>query len=318
MQASVPGFQMAATEPPLGEAGVQIHTTIDLVPRAVVGATITSTCKNVDRVVEWLDYMYSPEGQMLLNMGIEGTHYTMVDGEPIFTDYVLNNPDGLSPKEAVGTFTIAQGTMPSVLCLSEVNQLDDASVVEAKETCIIPFLETSNQYVIPGTLSFSSEQDAERRAAMADIETYVDEKATQPGAGLHPGPQLSVGERGGGGGGHAGAGAGGRPGHRPVQRRHPRQHRHTDQHQTSPGARGSGHHPGGLLPRIRRRGLRPGRLGRAVPLRQRHRRQCGHIHRGGPAGDLHLCHSQQLLFLHQRVRVYQLLASNPQLHTTAV
>ena len=99
----------------------------------------------------------------------------MVDGEPIFTDYVLNNPDGLSPKEAVGTFTIAQGTMPSVLCLSEVNQLDDASVVEAKENCIIPFLETSNQYVIPGTLSFSSEQDAERRAAMADIETYVDE-----------------------------------------------------------------------------------------------------------------------------------------------
>lgn len=65
--------------------------------------------------------------------------------------------------------------MPSVLCLSEVNQLDDASVVEAKENCIIPFLETSNQYVIPGTLSFSSEQDAERRAAMADIETYVDE-----------------------------------------------------------------------------------------------------------------------------------------------
>ena len=29
--------------------------------------------------------------------------------------------------------------------------------------------------MIPGTLSFSSEKDAERRAAMADIETYVDE-----------------------------------------------------------------------------------------------------------------------------------------------
>ncbi|MFQ9681559.1 MAG: hypothetical protein ACLRZH_17000 [Ruthenibacterium lactatiformans] len=87
-----------------------------------MGATITSTCKNVDRVVEWLDYMYSAEGQMLLNMGIEGTHYTMQDGEPIFTDYILNNPDGLSPKQAVGTFTIAQGTMPSVLCFSETSQ----------------------------------------------------------------------------------------------------------------------------------------------------------------------------------------------------
>ena len=40
-------------------------------------------------------------------MGIEGTHYTMQDGEPIFTDYILNNPDGLSPKQAVGTFTLS-------------------------------------------------------------------------------------------------------------------------------------------------------------------------------------------------------------------
>ena len=172
MAESVPGFHVAATEPPKGEAGVQIHTNIDLVPRAVVGATITSTCKNVDRVVEWLDYMYSAEGQMLLNMGIEGTHYTMQDGEPIFTDYILNNPDGLSPKQAVGTFTIAQ--------------LDDAAVLEAKENCIIPFLEESNKYVIPGTLSFSSEKDAERRAAMADIETYVDEMVMKFITGREP------------------------------------------------------------------------------------------------------------------------------------
>ena len=151
-----------------------------------MGATITSTCKNVDRVVEWLDYMYSAEGQMLLNMGIEGTHYTMQDGEPIFTDYILNNPDGLSPKQAVGTFTIAQGTMPSVLCFSETSQLDDAAVLEAKENCIIPFLEESNKYVIPGTLSFSSEKDAERRAAMADIETYVDEMVMKFITGREP------------------------------------------------------------------------------------------------------------------------------------
>ncbi len=176
MPASVPDFHVAATEPPKGEAGVQIHSNIDLVPRAVVGATITASCKNVDRVVEWLDYMYSPEGQLLVNMGIEGTHYTMQNGEPVFTDYVMNNPDGLSPKQAVGTFTIAQGTgMPSVLCFCETSQLDDDAVLEAKENCIIPFLETSNQYVIPGTISFPSEADAERRAAMADIETYVDE-----------------------------------------------------------------------------------------------------------------------------------------------
>lgn len=175
MPASVPDFHCAATVPPKGPNGHQIHSNIDLVPRAIVAATITSSCKNVDRVVEWLDWMYSPEGQQLLNLGVEGKHYEMVDGKPVYTDYVMNNPDGLSPKQAIGSFSISQGTMPSVLCFSQTSQLDDAAVLDAKTNCIIPFLEESNKYVIPGTLSFQSEQDSERRAIMADIETYVDE-----------------------------------------------------------------------------------------------------------------------------------------------
>ena len=50
-------------------------------------------------MVALLDYMYSEEGTLLINMGIEGTHYTMQNGKPIFTDYVMKNPDGLSPKK---------------------------------------------------------------------------------------------------------------------------------------------------------------------------------------------------------------------------
>lgn len=173
MPASVEGFRVDATVPPKGTA--QIHSYIDQEPRAIAGAVITSSCKNVDRVIEWLDYMYSDEGTRLINMGIEGTHYTMVDGSPIFTDYVLNNSDGLSAKVAVGTFTIAQGNGPFILSRDETSQLDDESVLKAKEECIIPYLETSKQYVLPGSLSFSSEDDAVRREAMADIEIYVDE-----------------------------------------------------------------------------------------------------------------------------------------------
>ena len=36
------------------------------------------------------------EGIMLSNYGEEGKTYTMENGEPKLTDYVLNNPDGLS------------------------------------------------------------------------------------------------------------------------------------------------------------------------------------------------------------------------------
>lgn len=173
MSAAVEGFRVDATVPPKGTA--QIHAYIDQEPRAVAAAVITSSCKNVDRVVEWLDYMYGDEGSLLVNMGIEGTHYTMEDGEPVFTDFVANNADGLSPKNAVGTYSFAQSTGPFILRTCLVSQLDDEAVDKAKTECIIPFLEDSKKYVITGSLSFNSEDDAVRRETMTDVETYVDE-----------------------------------------------------------------------------------------------------------------------------------------------
>ena len=184
MPASFPGFHVEATVPPKGDA--QIHSYIDQEPRAVAAATITASCKNVDRVVALLDYMYSEEGTLLINMGIEGTHYTMENGKPIFTDYVMKNPDGLSPKNAIGTFTFAQSSGPFILSQDEVTQLDDDSVNRAKQDCIIPFLEESKKYVIPGSTSFSSEDDAVRRAVMADVDTYVDEMIIKFVSGREP------------------------------------------------------------------------------------------------------------------------------------
>ena len=184
MPASFPGFHVEATVPPKGTA--QIHSYIDQEPRAIAAATITASCKNVDRVVALLDYMYSAEGTLLINMGIEGTHYTMQNGKPIFTDYVMKNPDGLSPKNAIGTFTFAQSSGPFILSQDEVTQLDDDAVNRAKQDCIIPFLEESKKYVIPGSTSFSSEDDAVRRAVMADVDTYVDEMIIKFVSGREP------------------------------------------------------------------------------------------------------------------------------------
>ena len=38
---------------------------------------------------------------MLANYGKEGVTYEMVDGNPVFTDFVLHNPDGLPLKSAL-------------------------------------------------------------------------------------------------------------------------------------------------------------------------------------------------------------------------
>ena len=64
---------------------------------------ITKKCKYPEVAIRWVDYVLaSEEGQILTNYGIEGKSYTIgKDGKPQFTDWVLNNPDGLDIQVAL-------------------------------------------------------------------------------------------------------------------------------------------------------------------------------------------------------------------------
>lgn len=69
-------------------------------------AAITSNCKNPEAAAEWLDYLYSEEGSILKVFGIEGDTFNFDEnGNPIYTDKIVNNPDGLSVSEAFARFT---------------------------------------------------------------------------------------------------------------------------------------------------------------------------------------------------------------------
>ncbi len=87
--------------PPVDENG-----DLTLVKRILLGGqiSITSYCDDPITAIRWMDYLWaSEEGNLLLHYGIEGKSYTMVDGKPKFTDFVLNNPDGLDPASALRT-----------------------------------------------------------------------------------------------------------------------------------------------------------------------------------------------------------------------
>ena len=55
-------------------------------------AAISSQCKNVKAAVWLLDWLYSEEGQICYNFGIEGESYEMKDGKPVYTDLIMNIP----------------------------------------------------------------------------------------------------------------------------------------------------------------------------------------------------------------------------------
>lgn len=66
-----------------------------------VGYAISKSCENYDAAVRLLDYGFSDEGSMLWNFGVEGVSYEMKDGEPVYTDDMINNPDGLQMQQAL-------------------------------------------------------------------------------------------------------------------------------------------------------------------------------------------------------------------------
>lgn len=72
-----------------------------------VSAAISTQCKNVEAAMWLLDWLYSEEGQLCYNFGIEGQSYEMVDGKPVYTDLIMNNPDGLSSAQALAIYTRA-------------------------------------------------------------------------------------------------------------------------------------------------------------------------------------------------------------------
>jgi putative aldouronate transport system substrate-binding protein len=49
----------------------------------------------LEAVCKWRDNWYTEESYMLFNYGIGGRSYNMVNGKPVFTDLIANNPDGL-------------------------------------------------------------------------------------------------------------------------------------------------------------------------------------------------------------------------------
>ena len=50
------------------------------------------------------DFGYTDEGHMLNNFGIEGVSYTMENGEPVYTDEIMKNPEGLTMGQAMGKY----------------------------------------------------------------------------------------------------------------------------------------------------------------------------------------------------------------------
>ena len=88
------------------------------------GATaITTTASHPEALVKFLDFGYGQEGRILFNFGIEGHTFVFDEhGNPQFTDYVLNNPDGIPLNAGIHIFR-AHNEVPSFRFGSQSNPI---------------------------------------------------------------------------------------------------------------------------------------------------------------------------------------------------
>ena len=100
---SIPGFNLRHIAPPVGTAK-KPYTRIQMsTVRGDGGWSITTSNKFPVETIKMMDFLYSEEGMRLTNFGIEGTHYTMKNGSPVYTDLIMNNPEGLGMHESLVT-----------------------------------------------------------------------------------------------------------------------------------------------------------------------------------------------------------------------
>lgn len=66
-----------------------------------------------EATMRWVDYWYSDEGIIEFFMGVEGETYEVTDdGEYVYTDYVMNNPDGIMFEQVLGGYVPWAGIAP--------------------------------------------------------------------------------------------------------------------------------------------------------------------------------------------------------------
>ena len=132
--------------------------------------TITTACENPEIAAMMLDYLYSEEGIMLTNYGIEGVSYELVNGEPVYTELLTNNPD-MSFNQALAIYALF-----NTAGIYNVNTRMDVTYSEeqiASREIWAAHNDTANNY--PNAASMTIEESEKFYGTYNDIDTYIDE-----------------------------------------------------------------------------------------------------------------------------------------------
>lgn len=145
------------------------------------GAAITTSAKNPEEIVAWLDYGYSQAGHILYNFGVEGESYKVVNGKPQYTDVILKNPNKLSITQALGLYTTVATSGPYQNNEDADKQWHPGEELQA---AMITWTKADRSKYMPSNLNI--EEQTKIASIMTDLRTYMFEMINKFIMGAEP------------------------------------------------------------------------------------------------------------------------------------
>jgi putative aldouronate transport system substrate-binding protein len=167
-----PNATMTATRYPVLRTGDTPQFNSLLNPFDGAGACITTSCKNPEIAVRFLNYGYTEKGRKTYNYGREGISYTIDNGVVNLTPAITNHPDGWPLGQAWSKY--ARGVYPGPY-FSERRFLELYYPYPEQKAALGIFTSTNMHEHLMPPVSPTPEESSEFARIMTNIMAYEDE-----------------------------------------------------------------------------------------------------------------------------------------------
>lgn len=170
-------FEVVAIKNPIPDSGEEGRVGYVIPVIGGAGMAVSADSKNKEIALKWLDYMYSEEGALLANYGVENDTFTFNEqGKPVFTEKITKNPDGMAMAQAMAFYTLP----PSFLACYYDWTRELAGVSESSIHMMDVWKEQKTDYNYPAQATMTNEENREFASLYtSNIQTYAAEKITQ-------------------------------------------------------------------------------------------------------------------------------------------
>lgn len=136
--------------------------------------TISADCQYPEIALKLWNYLYSEEGSILANYGVEDDTFNYVDGKPQVSDKITANAD----------YSMSQAQALYLMPPSRFGGLYDwtrelASVPKKDIKAFDIWGAADDSYIIPGRISYTSQESSERAKIVAEVTTYMEENSVK-------------------------------------------------------------------------------------------------------------------------------------------